>query len=238
MSYISEHVGKKIRLLRKMKNMTLEDFSQKINKSVSTVSKYENGSIAIDIETLFYIADALDISINQLTDCSFKSDSSKKLFPKTTIFGSNENLYMYNYDGTSNKITKSLIRMSYDDLNNSFDATLYMDIDSITDFFNCKYLYLGKFFPSDTISSFSFVNQSNHIENLSICVINTLSTSKIMTGMISGIAGYPLLPAASKAVLSQEPIPIDEKLKEQLSISKEDIKICKKHNKFIVMRVN
>ena len=68
MKEISVHVGKRIRLYRKMKNMTIEVFAGLINKSKATVSKYENGDIAIDIETLFIIANALDISVNQLID--------------------------------------------------------------------------------------------------------------------------------------------------------------------------
>ena len=51
MSGISAHVGRRIRLYRKMKNITIEVFAGMINKSKAAVSKYENGEISIDIET-------------------------------------------------------------------------------------------------------------------------------------------------------------------------------------------
>lgn len=66
----SEHVGSRIKLYRKHKHLTLEEFSKLISRSPSTVSKYESGKIIIDVETLFEIAEALTISVNQLTDYS------------------------------------------------------------------------------------------------------------------------------------------------------------------------
>ena len=66
MKEISIHVGQKIRLYRKMKGLTIEVFAGMIHKSKATVSKYENGDISIDIETLFVIAQALEIPVNKL----------------------------------------------------------------------------------------------------------------------------------------------------------------------------
>ena len=56
MSKITEHVGQRIRTCRKKKGYTIEDFSKMINKSKATLSKYENGSKAIYIDTLIDIA--------------------------------------------------------------------------------------------------------------------------------------------------------------------------------------
>ena len=53
MKEVSIHVGQRIRLYRKTKNLTIETFAGMIHKSKATVSKYENGDISIDIETLF-----------------------------------------------------------------------------------------------------------------------------------------------------------------------------------------
>ena len=51
MTFINDEIGKKIRKLRKNKNITLEELSSLIHKSKSTISKYEKGEISIDIET-------------------------------------------------------------------------------------------------------------------------------------------------------------------------------------------
>ena len=63
---ISEYVGKQIKKHRKRSGLTIEEFSQKIGKSKATVSKYENGAISIDIETLQEIADALEIPMDEM----------------------------------------------------------------------------------------------------------------------------------------------------------------------------
>ena len=61
MSQISTEIGKQIRTFRKKRKMTLEALAAVICKSKSTVSKYENGEIPVDIETLYEIASALQI---------------------------------------------------------------------------------------------------------------------------------------------------------------------------------
>ena len=63
MKEVSIHVGQRIRLYRKTKNLTIETFAGMIHKSKATVSKYENGDISIDIETLFTIAQALGVPV-------------------------------------------------------------------------------------------------------------------------------------------------------------------------------
>ncbi len=68
MKEVSIHVGQRIRLYRKTKNLTIETFAGMIHKSKATVPKYENGDISIDIETLFTIAQALGVPVNQLID--------------------------------------------------------------------------------------------------------------------------------------------------------------------------
>lgn len=71
MSQISTEIGKQIRTFRKKRKMTLEALAAVICKSKSTVSKYENGEIPVDIETLYEIASALQIHVEQLIRCVF-----------------------------------------------------------------------------------------------------------------------------------------------------------------------
>lgn len=65
---IKEHVGLRIHLYRKKQNLTLEQLAFLLDKSISTVSKYETGKISIDIETLYDISKILHVSIEQLID--------------------------------------------------------------------------------------------------------------------------------------------------------------------------
>ena len=62
------HVGSRIRLYRKVKHYTLTDLAERIHKSKATLSKYEIGEITVDVETLFDIAAALGITVQQLID--------------------------------------------------------------------------------------------------------------------------------------------------------------------------
>lgn len=65
MAQVSTLVGQKIRNFRKRKNLTLEEFGQRIYKSKATLSKYESGEIKLDVDTLYQIAGALDVQVNR-----------------------------------------------------------------------------------------------------------------------------------------------------------------------------
>ena len=81
MSEISAQIGSQIRTLRKKRKMTLDDLSGIIHKSRSTISKYEKGEIAIDIETLYEIADAIQFMWNS---CSIVPPDVRSYPHKTT----------------------------------------------------------------------------------------------------------------------------------------------------------
>ena len=49
-----------------MRRMTLEELASRIYKSKATLSKYEKGQIVVDIETLYSIAEALEIRVEHL----------------------------------------------------------------------------------------------------------------------------------------------------------------------------
>ena len=68
MNNIRKHTGERIRQYRHSRNLTLQQLADSIHKSRSTVSKYETGDLALDIETLAEIADILQVSPNQLLD--------------------------------------------------------------------------------------------------------------------------------------------------------------------------
>ena len=59
MENINNYVGMKIKNYRRMKKLTIQQLADRIHKSRATVSKYENGEITVDIETLYEISRAL-----------------------------------------------------------------------------------------------------------------------------------------------------------------------------------
>ena len=68
MSTLSHLIGSRIRTFRKKQGMTLQELAEQISKSRATVSKYENGEIVIDIETLTHISEVLHVPLAQLAE--------------------------------------------------------------------------------------------------------------------------------------------------------------------------
>ena len=232
MKEISIHVGQRIRLYRKMKGLTIETFSGMIRKSKATVSKYENGDISIDIETLFVIAQALEVSVNQLVDYAEEAaegvGSVKGLLSKSRY-------YMYFYDGRRNRIARNVIEVQDGGKENGvFDANMYAYLENFDNYYQCKLLYRGEMRRYDTFVNFNFENQNNKVERAFLYAINSFSHSGRMAGLYCGLSTQPILPACFKFVLSPEILEEDEELKMELMVSQEDIKVLKKMNMFVV----
>ncbi len=234
MKEISIHVGKRIRLYRKMKNMTIEVFAKRINKSKATVSKYENGDIAIDIETLFIIAQALDISIAQLIDFEQIQESNEQSSESGKRHHGKKRYYLYFYDGRRSRIVRNVIDVRGDMENGAYPADFYADLEDYSNCYQCKYLYHGMMRRYDTFTHFQFENQNNKMERVFLYAVNSFSPSGQMIGMFSGLSIQPILPASFKFVLSPNTIAEDETLKEILRFSKEDIRAMKKMNMFVI----
>ena len=137
MAEISLQIGERIRSFRKNRKLTLEELSQKIHKSRSTISKYENGEIAVDIETLYEIADALSVHVEQLLwrppDREEMSSSDMPAF-----FNGISQFFSYLYDGRSG----SLIRCVFDVLSKSEDGQyrimMYMNFRDYENYQKCE----------------------------------------------------------------------------------------------------
>lgn len=73
----NETVGKRIKKWRKLKKMTQSELGAKINKTLSSVQKYEKGNVTIPIDVLNSIAKALEIKLDNLL--FGVSDSNKNI---------------------------------------------------------------------------------------------------------------------------------------------------------------
>ena len=233
MKEISMHVGQRIRLYRKMKGMTIETFAGMIRKSKATVSKYENGDISIDIETLFVIARELDVSIHQLIDYAGEEVTAEETTEKSRW--SKSRYYMYFYDGRRSRIARNIIEVQDGGQENGvFDANMYAYLEDFDYYYQCKLLYHGVMRRSDTFVNFNFENQNNKVERAFLYAINSFSHSGRMVGLYCGLSTQPILPACFKFILSPEILEENEELKAELTVSKEDIKVLKKMNMFVV----
>ena len=100
---IQQTVGDNTRTIRQARGMTMEDLAARIYKGKSTISKYEKGSIAIDIATLEEIAIALEVHPSQLLMSSAPEQSTPQ------AQGLVDETYMFSYDGREKRIITSVI---------------------------------------------------------------------------------------------------------------------------------
>ena len=136
-------MGQRIKKYRKSRGYTIEQFSAMINKSKATLSKYENGAITIDIETLYEIAQALDIDLKCFIDYQPPMFHAEPALPKNSYF--NQTLaYMYYYDGRIRQMVRSLLRFSQSVDHESVEVTLYMGVASFSDPDRCQHLFTGE----------------------------------------------------------------------------------------------
>ena len=102
MSEINVYVGAQIRKYRKACKLTIQELADAIHKSRATVCKYENGTISIDIETLYEISQVLQVSFSQLSSylpTVEEKDTIEAPFGRKSPFFQAKRLYFYFYDG-------------------------------------------------------------------------------------------------------------------------------------------
>ncbi len=235
MSKITKHVGQRIRNSRKRKGFTIEEFSKLINKSKATLSKYENGSITIDIDTLLDISRALEMDLSHLID--YKSpelDYSPML--KNSYFN-NTYFYMYYYDGRMKKLVKSLLILSSttDIKSPHAEATLYKGVEDFNDKDSCDTIYNGNFESFDTTSHGTLLNQTNKSERIHLILINPMERGIPAVGMLSGIGNPPFFsPVSIKVILSKYLLEENDVFYQVTYISKDELRQYKQCNMMIV----
>ncbi len=221
-------IGSRIRLYRQAKKISLSELSERIHKSKSTLSKYENGEISMDVETLFDVANALGIAPTQLVNVSEYKKERKK--GEISVV---RRKYMYIYDGRAGKINYSVLEI-YENGEEYRPVTLFYNTPSFDKYDKCKALYYGTVYEHDFVTNYSLQNQSNEMENVFMCTIKPFELSERRIGLISGISARNLLPASCKFVLADSILKEDDELKSTLMLSKEDLRLIKRFNMFVI----
>ena len=226
-SNIQQYVGENIRKFRLANGLSLDDMAARIYKSKSTVSKYENGTIALDIGTLGEIANALDVHPAQL----LMTSTPTKEVPLQQ--GLVEEVYMYSYDGKGKRIIKSVIERYKTDVSNVFSIQLFYDVPSKKQLGDCAILYQGSSTKHEVLENYSLENSQHPIEQIWLSCIGGLSQTRLQVGFLAGLLNATLLPAVRKVVLSPDLLS-EEELMAHLIFSKEDLQTIKKLNIFII----
>lgn len=237
MSRITEHVGDRIRRGRKGKGLTIDEFAKMINKSKATVSKYESGSITIDVETLLDIADALDMDLKSLIDYHSPNIRPKPL-PANSFFNQ-PRLFVYLYDGRVKGIVRSLLELHSSDDGTVVEAQLFMGLDESFNKARVQHIFEGTMTAYDTITHLNLVNQVNTTEMLYLCILNPMHANTPAVGILSGIASSPFFaPIAMKIIVSKRQLREDSTLHSLLELNKEDARSLRYYNMMVVNRPN
>ena len=232
MSEISAEIGKRIRNFRRMRKLTLEELSKIICKSKSTISKYEKGEISIDVETLYEIAGALKIHVEQLLYCtpqraSLMSDSSSPAF-----FSGMSQFYSYLYDGRSNRLIRCVFDVLSESGKNQYKIMMYMNFKDYENYQNCENTYWGYIEHYDAVTNIQLTNQDTPMEKASAQILASYLDADTKWGLFNGFSSRPMMPIAVKMLFSKSRLKKDSELIKVLKVSKDDIRLLRHYNMF------
>lgn len=140
------NIGKALRKYRKLKHLSLQYVGDKIYKTKATMSKYENGEITPDFNTVLELCNILDIDLSTLVPSINSICSSNLPFDTDTL---------YLYYLTSNKLITSTIKIQTG-TNNKYLAYFYNGIKNNAE--NPAYYYEGNIEYFENVAYMNFKN--------------------------------------------------------------------------------
>ena len=231
---INTEIGKLIRGARKKRGMTLNELAEVICKSQSTVSKYEKGEITVDIATLYDIADALQVHVEQLLYVRPERTELRAPGNNPAFFTDTSQFYSYLFDGRSN----SLMRCVFDVLSKTderkYKIMMYMNFEDFDNYKNCENTYWGYIEHYDAVTNIALTNQDMPMEKASAQILASYLDSDKKWGLFNGFSSRPMMPIAAKMLFSKKKLKEDEELIRSLKISKDDIRLMKLYNMMAV----
>lgn len=226
-SFLPVSLGKQIRFYRKRGNMSLATLAKSIHKSKGTLSKYESGSIVIDIVTLQEIAEALQVDMTSFFPKARKMPPQDKA--ANSLFDTSKNIYMYHI--ADREFHTSIMQITPDQVKQTANIILYYIAKEPPDVTSYSCLYYGSMIASYVNISFLLNNHYNPLENAMITLSMSLRKQDFYSGFLTGIHFNYLRPSVLKVVLTQKKLAHPEQeLKEHLLFSKEEIQLLKAKN--------
>ena len=234
MNEYAAHVGAQIGRYRKACRMTLQQLADAIHKSRATLCKYERGEIAVDIQTLYEISQALQVSVAQLTTMPLQTESAVSIYGRKSPFFEAKRLYFYFYDGRYRRMKDGVIDIAP----NPEDGGLYaatLSICAVTPGGrSSEIFYTGKVLYSDMLIRFSFVNQYNPLEEDLLYIFNPLEMRSFTDGLLCGISSADLMPCAFKCVITLSPQEITEEFRQHLLFTRKELRRWEKLNMLLI----
>ncbi len=231
--------GGKIRYYRKKRKMTIEELATAIYKSVSTVSKYESGSIAMDILTLYDVAHALHVAPEELlyhvpaTNAEVAEESKDDRIP--SFFKGVTQFYTYYYDGRTKELVRGVGNIYSKEAPYVYNVMLYMNIESYECYQCCENTYHGVIKHYDALSMLELQNRDTPMDQYMISIPASYLNVDTRWALDFSTSSKPIMPIASKILVSRNIQEETEEFIKSLFLSKEDFKRAKFYNMFSVV---
>lgn len=223
----NRQIGENIRLYRKLQHFTQQNLADRLHKSLACISKYEKGTVSLDVFTLNEIAEVLGIPIQFLLPKNNEPESREQAVQQLPAFFREPPVYAYCVRSDRNEI----VSLAIDAQPAPLQTTIYCDLRDPTDYKSCRYIMFGSTTCSDVTvqifcsnpllnGDFLFIGCSRHALNCGkhICFNSTLSPTYTYR--------------ASKIYLSKTPVQNPITLLPVLSVSREEANLLRKMNYF------
>ena len=228
----SSRVGARIRYYRNLNKISLQTLAQSIHKSISTVSKYESGQIAIDIDTLYEIADCLQVSIHQLLEVQNELITSPSAKLENHFFLKEAPIYSYYMVGQH--IFISVFIPTHRD-GSCISCNIFMDALSEESYSTSRFFFKGEVLCFDSGAAILLKNPINNSDHGFIYAKLPYSNTSCVTGLFTFSSEELSRPVSVKVLFSITPIPHTETLRQQLQAnSKLALSDLKKKNVFVL----
>lgn len=245
MDQISEEIGAKIRFFRKRRHLTLQELADAIHKSRATTSKYENGTITIDIVTLYEIARVLGVRTEELLfipsfetpgqNNSGQEETMGTVNGVPTFFTNLPRFFSYVFDGRTNRIMRCVFDVGGRIHTQKYQLRMYMNFTDYDSYQNCETTYEGSIEHFDVITTILLTNEESPAESALAQILAPYASAETKWGLFQALSSRPLMPVSTKMLFSKSRLKEDDALKKKLILSREDIRNMKYYNMLGIM---
>lgn len=230
---LNQQIGARIRHFRRQQNYTITQLGKMVCKSKATISKYETGEISMDLTTLYDIAAALQVSplaLQPLSEdtqgpVSFKSTDNHE--PDGQI----DKFYVYTYNGlASTPLRRHILLVG------SHYAEHYADVYDYENYVQCAFFYRGEVQRTESSIRLFMENAVNPMDRCFLTYPAPLSQQNYYLGLLTSVSISQYPPFSIKILLSYHEQKDEQWLKEQLILSKDDLKRIRRKNIFYVVQ--
>lgn len=209
--------GSKIREIRKSRGFSLENLGNELNKTPSTIARYENGEILPDAETISLLCEELQISEYELFNTPIKlnnKEKSKNPFGVNTLY-----LYYKAFFTSTKKFGKGKFKL------NIIEKEDLCKVDFV-DYKTNKIYMSGHIVADDNICVFILENYKPNSPRLEVTeIILNISNGmdKPMLGTLYCTNGK-YIPSIRKCIISKKDLEFNEIIQNKLKINTDNKK--------------